>query len=218
MTGKCISGDELQQLLHSSYPEWNQKMLTPGFSYDLNKLKNVDGFPSAAQKILAKMPDDPETIQDKKEMNDWYSQAKGMEAEEKVYKMLKNTFYKDTCMILPGFRGETMRKLSEAVIPQTEGDTFLSKEAEQFFTVNCVSEIDLFFIHKVKIILVLINKIDYLSRIQRASFTMRLKVAMPKMFSKQENCFQNQDTRKQKNSWKKEKICLRMFLLLWQIN
>ena len=60
---------------------------------------------------------------EKQALINWYSQAKGMQAEEQVFRMLVNKFYNDTCLLLPGYKGNDLKKIEAAVI-QSIGESF----------------------------------------------------------------------------------------------
>ena len=43
---KCFSiGEEFDRFLQSTFPQWNERLITPGFSFDDKKLHCIRGFP-----------------------------------------------------------------------------------------------------------------------------------------------------------------------------
>ena len=80
-----------------------------------------------APEILAKMESSKKN-KERDELQKWYRDAKGMEAEEKVFQMLTNKFYDEACILLPGYIETHMKRVAGAVLPLTKEDCPISIE------------------------------------------------------------------------------------------
>lgn len=60
-----FEGDALKSFLHLSYPDWDKKLITTGFQYDMKKLTYIEGLPDTAPLLLATMDSQQGTNKDK---------------------------------------------------------------------------------------------------------------------------------------------------------
>ena len=58
-----LSGEEFEKFLVSTFPHWNDRLITPGFEFDDRKLHSTRGFPGAHGLPGSNIPpEDPEGL------------------------------------------------------------------------------------------------------------------------------------------------------------
>ena len=81
-----FKGEEFDRFLQTTFPQWNERLITPGFDFDDKKLHCIRGFPGAHGTLGRSLPpEDLETRKDWVKFKEWNKEGAAQESEFKVF-------------------------------------------------------------------------------------------------------------------------------------
>ena len=85
-----LSGEEFERFLVSTFPHWNDRLITPGFEFDDRKLHSTRGFPGAHGILGGNIP--AEDADEWRRIREWNKEGIAQLSEYKVFQVLQSAF------------------------------------------------------------------------------------------------------------------------------
>ena len=109
-----LSGEEFERFLVSTFPHWNDRLITPGFEFDDRKLHSTRGFPGAHGPPGGDIPpEDAEANKEWRRFREWNKEGMAQLSEYKVFQMLQSGFANEPCLLISGFYERNICRLAQ---------------------------------------------------------------------------------------------------------
>ena len=109
-----LSEEEFERFLVSTFPHWNDRLITPGFEFDDRKLHCTRGFPGAHGPPGGDIPtEDPEANKEWRRFREWNKEGMAQLSEYKVFQMLQSVFTNEPCLLISGFHERNICRLAQ---------------------------------------------------------------------------------------------------------
>ena len=123
-------GQEFDRFLQSTFPQWNERLITPGFDFDDKKLHCIRGFPGTHGTLSHSLP--PRDLETKKEwvqFKEWNKEGVAQLSEFKVYRMLLSRFANEPSLLISSFYERNICRLAQDTLNYyDQGHDGLSEE------------------------------------------------------------------------------------------
>ena len=124
-----LSGEEFERFLVSTFPHWNDRLITPGFEFDDRKLHCTRGFPGAHGLPGGDIPpEDPEANKEWRRFREWNKEGMAQLSEYKVFQMLQSGFANEPCLLISGFHERNICRLAQDTFTFNHKHQDLSEE------------------------------------------------------------------------------------------
>ena len=124
-------GEEFDRFLQSTFPQWNERLITPGFSFDDKKLHCIRGFPGTHGTLVGNGNLPPEDLEIKKEwvqLKEWNKEGVAQESEFKVFQILSSRFANEPSLLVSGFYERNICRLAQDTFNYSEGHDGMTEE------------------------------------------------------------------------------------------
>ena len=121
-----LSGEEFERFLVSTFPHWNDRLITPGFEFDDRKLHSTRGFPGAHGILGGNIP--AEDADEWRRIREWNKEGIAQLSENKVFQMLQSGFANEPCLLISGFHERNICRLAQDTFTFNHKHQDLSEE------------------------------------------------------------------------------------------
>ena len=123
------SGDAFDGFLQSTFPQWKERLITPGFEFDDKKLGRIRGYPRLARHMLGdKPPPDPDDSKEWRKTDQWTKEGIAQLAEYKVFELMRSKFLNEPSLVIANFHEKNICKLAQDTFTYSSENDPLSEQ------------------------------------------------------------------------------------------